>query len=227
LERLEKWIENISPRLEFLVVVLAAFGYFSIGSVLSLLYKSHKVVIRGEDLTFLLVYEITVLLVLGWFLKKRGWTLAQFGVTPSWRSTVMGVYLIPATYVMYAPIWITLELLFPEIQSISQSKVLIVSGISLWEIISVSVINPIFEEFFVCGYIIHSLKKSKNLWIAVMMSTFIRTLYHLYQPIQSIVAIVSIGLVFGFFYARTNRLWSVVVAHAIFDFWGLLRFNNG
>lgn len=227
MRRLERWIDSASPRLEFLIVVLVAFSYFSISSLFSLFFEHRKVLITGKDLILLLAYEITVLLVLGWFLKKRGWTLARFGVIPSWKSTVMGVGLIPTVYAIYALMWIALALLFPETQLVIQSKSVSMTGIRTWEIILVSIINPIFEEIFVCGYIIHFLKRLNSLWFAVIVSTSIRTLYHLYQPIQGVVFIISLGLVFGFFYAKSNRLWSVVAAHTFFDLYGLLRFYNG
>lgn len=227
MRRIEQSVRNISPILEFLIVVLVAFGYFSISSLFSLLFESRKVLITGESLISLLVYEITILLALGWFLKKRNWTLTRFGVKPSWKSILMGFGLIPAVYIIYVLIWIALTSLVPEIQAISQSKSLSTPGINIWVIILVSFINPVFEEIFVCGYIIHFFKKSKNLWIAILISAFIRTIYHLYQQIQGIVAIISIGLVFGFFYARKNRLWSVIVAHTVFDLLGFLRLSNG
>jgi membrane protease YdiL (CAAX protease family) len=226
LKKLERWVERASPRFEFLVIVIVAFGYLSISSLFSLFSEPHKVFITERSLISLLLYEIAVLLILGWFLKKRGWILAQLGVIPSWKSTVVVAGLIPAVYVTYVLIWIALAVLFPEIQAINQNKALSTAGISLWTIVCASVINPVFEEIFVCGYIIHFLKKSKNLWIAVMSSTLIRTLYHLYQPIHGIVAIFSLGLVFGLFYAKTNRLWSLVVVHAIFDLYGLLNLNH-
>lgn len=226
MERIEQWVENASPILEFFIVILVAFGYFSVSSLFSLFFDSPKVFITGVSLISLLCYEITVLLALGWFLKKRGWTLARFGVKPGWKSILMGFGLIPTVYIIYILIWIALISLFPEIQAISQSKSLSTSGVNLWTIILVSFINPVFEEIFVCGYIIHFFKKYKNFLNAIFISVFIRTIYHLYQPIQGIVAIISIGFVFGFFYARTNRLVSVVVAHAIFDLLGFLRLSN-
>jgi uncharacterized protein len=226
LKKLEKWVENASPRLEFLVVIFVAFGYFSASSLFYLFSETDEVSITERTLISLLLYEITAFLFLGWFLKRRGWIFAQLGVTPTWKSTVVGVGLIPAVYVTYALTWIALALLFPEIQAISQSKLLSASGISLWTIIFASIINSMFEEFFVCGYLIHFLKKLNNLWIAVIISTFIRTLYHLYQPIQGIVAILSLGFIFGLFYAKSNRLWSVVVAHAFFDLHGLANLNH-
>jgi uncharacterized protein len=226
LRRIEQWVENASPIFEFLIVVLVAFGYFSVGSLFSLFFESRKVLITGGSLISLLVYEITVLLALGWFLRKRGWTLARFGVKLSWKSILMGFGLIPTVYIAYVLIWITLASLFPEIQTINQSKSLSTSGVNLWIAILVSFINPVFEEIFVCGYIVHFFKKSKNLLYAILISMFIRTIYHLYQPIQGIISIIAIGLVFGLFYAKTNRLWSVIVAHSFFDLVGFLRLSN-
>jgi membrane protease YdiL (CAAX protease family) len=226
LRRIEQWVENVSPIFEFLVVVLIAFGYFSLGSLFYLLFESRKVLITGGSLISLVVYEIAVLLVLGWFLRKRGWTLARFGVKLCWKSILMGFGLIPTVHITYVLIWITLISLFPEIQALSQNKSLSTSGVDLWIAILFSFINPVFEEIFVCGYIIHFFKKSKNLWNVILISIFIRTIYHLYQPIQGIVAIISIGLIFGLFYAKTNRLWSVIVAHSFFDLVGFLSLSN-
>lgn len=225
MKKLEKWVKRASPSFEFFATVLIAFGYLSISSLFLLLFEPRRALITERGLISLLIYEITVFLILGWFLKKRGWTLAQLGFTPTWKSTVVVVGLIPAVYVTCVLIWIVLAVLFPEIQAINQNKVLSVSGISLWTAIFASIINPVFEEIFVCGYIIHFLKKSKNLWIAVLISTLIRTLYHLYQPIYGIVMIFSLGLVFGLFYVKTNRLWSLVVLHAILDLYGLVNLN--
>jgi uncharacterized protein len=227
LRKFEGWVEGVSLRFEFLVVILVAFGYFSIGAFFSFLSTPHKILITGEGLVFLSLYESLILFVLGWFLRKRGWTLAQLGFRPNWKSTLMSIGLIPVHYVIYALIWIFLVLLLPEIKMISHGRGLAGLDISLWKIILVSAVNPVFEELFVCGYVIQVLKKFTNIWIALIASTAIRTSYHLYQPIQGIVAIISLGLVFGFFYARTNRLWSVVVAHALLDLLGLLRLNHG
>ncbi len=221
LRRVENWAENVSPKLEFLIVILAAFGYFCVRSFFSLFSSSREAVITGNHITSLLVYESVVLLILGWFLRKRGWRLAQLGVIANWKTTLIGIGLVLVAQIAYILAWIALALLFPEVQQISQSKSLSVSNLALWKIFLVSILNPLYEEIFVCGYVITFLKKSKNLWFAIAISTVIRTAYHLYQPLWGIVAIISIGLVFGYVYAKTNRLWSVMVAHAIFDFVGL------
>lgn len=176
LRYLNKWVQRASPKFEFLIVILIAFGYFVIGSLFSLFFRPENVLITDRDLTFLLLYEPIVFFILGWFLTQRGWTLTKLGLTPSWKSTLIGVCLVPTGYAVYALVWILLALLLPEVQAVSYRESLSGTDISFWQIILVSVVNPIFENVFVCGYIIQFLKNSNSLWIALIASTAIRTL---------------------------------------------------
>ena len=98
------------------------------------------------------------------------------------------------------------------------------AGISLATAIVVSLVNPVFEEVFVCGYIIAALRKSSNPWIGVHVSVAIRLLYHLYQGAAALLAAVPFGLIAALWYQRTGKLWPVIVAHAVIDFIGLLAF---
>ncbi len=84
--------------------------------------------------------------------------------------------------------------------------------------IAVSIINPIFEETFVCGYVVSVLKERADVTTAVTISTAIRLLYHLYQGPIAFISIIPFGLVLGYSYAGTGRLWPVIVAHGLGDF---------
>jgi uncharacterized protein len=219
---LERWVESIPMRMEFPIVMLCAFGYSLVTVLQVFLAQPEAFVFTGETARSILILESVILLILGWFLRWRGWTLARLGLMPSWRSTLMGIALMPIAYIVYALIFVMLPLLVPAVQTLSQIKSISISGVELWQVILIALLNPIFEEVFVCGYAIQWLKKYNHIVIAVMISVTIRAAYHLYQPIPSAIGIWGIGLVFGSFYARTNRLWAVVVAHVIFDLWGLL-----
>ncbi|WP_258078145.1 CPBP family intramembrane glutamic endopeptidase [Xanthomonas axonopodis pv. vasculorum] len=62
-------------------------------------------------------------------------------------------------------------------------------GMVLYELLllAISLINPIFEEVFVCGYVIGALESRHGRAFAVNVSVAIRTSYHLYQgPIGAI-----------------------------------------
>ena len=79
----------------------------------------------------------------------------------------------------------------------------------------VSVVNGIFEELFVAGYIITALREARGMWIAINVSTVVRLLYHLYQGPLGVLTIVPMGLLYGYVYARTRQLWPLIVAHVL------------
>jgi CAAX protease family protein len=60
-----------------------------------------------------------------------------------------------------------------------------------------------------------------SLATAVNISAAIRLSYHFYQGVAGVLAVVPLGLLFGFWFARTRQLWPLIVAHAILDFAGL------
>jgi uncharacterized protein len=58
----------------------------------------------------------------------------------------------------------------------------------------------------------------------VNVSVAIRLVYHLYQGAIGVVTIIPFGLIVTWWYARTGKLWPILVAHAAIDFMGLLQF---
>jgi membrane protease YdiL (CAAX protease family) len=84
-----------------------------------------------------------------------------------------------------------------------------------------SLVNGFFEELFVCAYLINAVKKRRSAIFAINVSVAIRLAYHLYQGPMAVASIVPIGLIFGYWFARTGRLWPLVVAHALMDFLAL------
>jgi membrane protease YdiL (CAAX protease family) len=56
---------------------------------------------------------------------------------------------------------------------------------------------------------------------AVNVSAAIRVFYHFYQGAVGVVGIAPMALLFAYWFARTGRLWPLIVAHALTDFWAL------
>jgi membrane protease YdiL (CAAX protease family) len=52
---------------------------------------------------------------------------------------------------------------------------------------------------------------------AVIVTSVLRGLYHLYQGFGAGLGNLVMGLVFGYVYVRTGRLWPLIVAHAVID----------
>jgi membrane protease YdiL (CAAX protease family) len=48
-----------------------------------------------------------------------------------------------------------------------------------------------------------------------------RVFYHFYQGAVGVVGIAPLALLFAYGFARTGRLWPLIVAHALTDFWAL------
>jgi membrane protease YdiL (CAAX protease family) len=58
---------------------------------------------------------------------------------------------------------------------------------------------------------------------AILGSAGLRTLLHAYQGAMALVSILPLGLVFTIYYARSRRIWPVIVAHMLFDVVALLQ----
>ncbi|GAA2789308.1 CPBP family intramembrane glutamic endopeptidase [Mycolicibacterium pallens] len=78
--------------------------------------------------------------------------------------------------------------------------------------------NGFAEEVVVVGYLITRLKQlglSQNR--AILASSALRGLYHLYQGFGAGLGNLAMGLVFGYAWCRTGRLWPLVIAHGVID----------
>jgi membrane protease YdiL (CAAX protease family) len=78
--------------------------------------------------------------------------------------------------------------------------------------------NAWAEEVLVVGFLLTRLRQlgwGEN--AGVLVSAVLRGSYHLYQGFGGFVGNVIMGLVFGRFWQRTNRLWPLVIAHSLLD----------
>ena len=222
---MRRFIQSLSPSAEFAIVVLVAFGYVIVISVLAAFGRYPQAgQLTDRHLITLLIYELALLALLLGFLRLRGWTLDRFGIRIGAVETLTGFALAGAAYLAYVLLVYAVYAVWPRAAYAITSPHVSSTGISLATVIAVSIINPVFEEIFVCGYVIAALQKSRNPWLGVHVSVAIRLLYHLYQGAIAAVGVVPFGLIVSLWYRRTGRLWPVIVAHALTDFAALLRF---
>ena len=74
------------------------------------------------------------------------------------------------------------------------------------------------EEVIVVGFLFTRLRQLKVSPVAaVILTSLLRGLYHLYQGFGAGLGNLAMGLVFGYVYVRTGRLWPLIVAHALID----------
>ena len=78
--------------------------------------------------------------------------------------------------------------------------------------------NGFAEEVVVVGYLITRLRQlGLTQSRAVAVSSLLRGLYHLYQGFGAGLGNVAMGLVFGYAWCRTGRLWQLVIAHGVIN----------
>jgi membrane protease YdiL (CAAX protease family) len=221
---MRKLIVGLPPRAEFAIVVLLAFGPFIASSFASLLMHpaTRAPYHTNATLLGLLAYEAVLLVLLAAFLHARGWSAGKIGLQPTLKETGIGALLFVADYALWIAIWFaTVRLSVETARSMAATQV-VTHALSPFIAAPTAILNPLFEEIFVTGYVMTALKNDRSPWRAINASVLIRLLYHLYQGPLGVLATVPMGLIFAVWYARTGRLWPVIVAHALLDGTALL-----
>jgi uncharacterized protein len=222
---LEEAIRRLPAGVEFLVVVTWAFGLPVFASIMALGTPgdSSSAVFNNAELLATIIFEVVQLGFLTWFLRIRGWTLEKFGLSFSWRGTVAGVVLLAITYGLAVGAEYIAQIVFDyDLEAAAARAPKVDPALSMQLVFLVSVVNGIFEELFVAGYIITALVARRGMWMAINVSVVVRLLYHLYQGPVGIMTVVPMGLLYGYVYSRTRQLWPLMVAHVILDVVGLV-----
>lgn len=219
---MRNYVRTLSPKAEFIIVVFGAFGWFWYGSILWLFESGDGAPLADGELQSLISYELIVTATLCAFLRLRGWTAQGLGLQPNLKETLAGLGLTVAIYATHYALVLVADNLDPELLPASAERMALDPDLSLITIIAISVMTPCFEEIFVCGYVISRLNERGHMWTAINVSVAIRLSYHVYQGIFGVISIIPIGLLFAYWYVRKGRLWPMIVAHALLDFFALL-----
>jgi len=217
---LSAYIRSLPSTGEFWIVVIAAFALPLANSQMALLDPASY---EASDLRAMIVKEAVVLLALGWFLSIRGWDFAGLAAYPSWRDALVGVIFSIMFMQAWSVAWQGLRPIVPQFLLVDSADFTL--GLDWPTVLAASVINPIYEELLVCGYVISKLSERHGLGFAIGSSVFVRCAYHTYQGLEGVSAMMLGGILFGVWFARTGRLWPVIVAHAMMDFFPLVRFT--
>jgi membrane protease YdiL (CAAX protease family) len=223
---MRKFLASISARSEFVIVVALAFGWFIVVSLITAFHPVAAARHSNASLLGLAIYEIFLATLLAAFLHMRGWTFAKMGLVPNLKDTGIGVLLYLAAYALWIVVWMLTVRYSPQTAQTISTTQIVAHGLSPITAVTVSIINPVFEEVFVVGYVMTALKGGDGEWRAINVSVGLRLLYHLYQGPMGVLSIIPIGLLFSFWFARTGRLWPVIVAHGLMDLIGLLAYSH-
>ena len=76
----------------------------------------------------------------------------------------------------------------------------------------------VLEEVIGVGYLFARLEQLRVPMVGIIIShAFLRASYHIYQGLGGFVGNFVMGLVFGYFYAKTRRLAPLILAHTLID----------
>ena len=222
-ERILKW----SQRTETVLVLLIGFGTAIPRSLYTLLFPERAFghgapPINGPHLLWTLGYEIAVGAGLAGFLYMRGWTRKRLGLQLQRRDPLWALALLLITYTAYYVLPLAVVSVWPGFYQLAVNTHLVAAHIAWPILVAISIVNPVFEEVFLCGYVVAALKDKAGAAVAINVSAGIRLLCHLYQGPVGVMSLVPEGLVFATWFARTGRLWPLIAAHALQDLLGLL-----
>ncbi|KAF1705914.1 CPBP family intramembrane glutamic endopeptidase [Pseudoxanthomonas sacheonensis] len=205
---------------EFLIVVAIAFGFLIYSSVSAALAPVVEPSFSEGGLWGTVIYELFVLALLCPVLWLRGWKPQELGMELRSQDIWPAVGLLIACMVANYPLtWVGDQMA----EGINPSMDAMVAGrLSLSAVVVLSIINPIFEEVFVCAYVIRALERTRSQAFAVNISVAIRASYHLYQGPVGTIWVILVGLIFGWWFARTGRLWPAIIAHGLVDLLALM-----
>lgn len=165
------------------------------------------------------------------------WDWSYFGLDDiQWTSSI-----VPALGYTFLIILINDILIEPWVEIITQKPV----DLSAFESLHGNVINLLVilsitwaiaafgEEFFFRGYIMnrlaHLLGNNNTSWIiATILSSIVFGIVHAYQGISGIITTGMVGLILALaFYQNKNNLWAGILAHGIYDTYGLTMIYYG
>lgn len=152
-------IRRLSWQIELAIVLGLAFGWTIYGS-LRYLFASPTItrrsipLITDASLWRIVLLELIVLALLVPLLYVRGWTLTRLGIRPSLWGCLIGGVLALIVYGMYFRLAVLVGHLWPEMHHTLDRTRVVGWGYSWTPIVLACVINPFYEELFVCGYVI-------------------------------------------------------------------------
>jgi len=158
------------------------------------------------------VYIAGVVAFVIW-LKQESWT--ELGIQRlRWRIDLgLGVLVSVLFFLFRVPFAVLFTILHvPEKSNPFQSPSS--SAEYLWIVMS-AIIVGFSEELLTRGYLISRLERLFGQWQTLLISSLIFALWHVFRGFEELTYAFIGGLIFGFTFIKSRRLWPVIIAHAI------------
>jgi len=209
---LRRWIESLSDRAEFALVITVSFGYFIVSAVASLVLGRNEFELTTRSTIVAIAVEAALLLCVVAILRVRGKPFGRLGFRFSWGALLSAIPLFIASFFLYWFAWAFALSISPRVAQMQPPHMW--ASASVWLMIPSILVNSLFEESVVAGYVVSALEPNGAAF-AITASTLIRFAYHVYQgPIASL-SVLPMGLLFATVYWRSRNLWQLMTAHTI------------
>ncbi|WP_165165380.1 CPBP family intramembrane glutamic endopeptidase [Corynebacterium qintianiae] len=211
-------------RLEILIVLAVTFGLSGVRSLLRLIdallaapaLNEQQVTLNdtASDISWL---DLALQLCSAASLLAWG-ALALFLLDKSlprlrWRDWLHGAGLAALIGLPGLVLYVTALHMGWSKQVIPTTEAVQVPTLLLW-----SFANAFGEETVVVMWLITRLRQlGWGPWPAIAASSVLRGSYHLYQGVSAGFGNIVMGVVFGYFYHRTSKVWPLILAHFLID----------
>lgn len=219
LHELRRGVERLPVGVEVGVIVLIFAGWFVSLTVAAWGLDGDAGALTDADMVTLIAHEVALAAAAGGVLWLRGWTPARFG-QPQAPMATLGTALVLAlvAQALHLGNWL---LLGPPPGSVAEAAPPAgAAAASVAVVLLFSLVNGLYEEFFLCGYLLAALR-GRGAAVALGVSAAVRVSYHLYQDLPGVASVLTTGLVFSLYHWHRRRLGPVVLAHAALDAWAL------
>ena len=221
-------------RIEIVIVLAVTFGLSAYTAILNLI-ESVLLGLGGQivalnprlspfDLIDLGLNLAGVFQLIGWgalglyLLWRSGFGPTQIGLgRPQWRPDVLGGVGLAAV------VGLPGLALYVGARALGMNVSVVPSALddTWWRIpvlLAAAFANGWAEEVIVVAFLLTRLRQLRvNPVVALVASSLLRGAYHLYQGYGAGLGNVAMGLVFGYVWQRTGRLWPLVIAHGLID----------
>jgi uncharacterized protein len=198
---------------EALLIVAICFGWAILGSLRAVWSGDLGADFSDAGFIGLIVTEILCAALALFVLQQRAYHIAALYPVPTLGG--LGVALL-----LYLASTLTGALLQAPFAADQGAQPLAQSvadaAFSTPVLVTLGIVNGMYEEVFLLGF----LQRGLRAWgrgIAIGLPLLLRVSYHLYQGTLGALSILGFGLVLGLYYARSERLFPVVLAHALAD----------
>lgn len=212
---------------ELLLVLLVAFSG-PLTSALSILNAGPGPAQHPRSASWLLgsLHEVISILLLGYVLSRSGRGFNDLGVRWSLRDFGLGVlvYLVSLATYLFGTVFVQLVHYLRYYAYYPGPTAKTIFGHSRIAMIPYILITPFFEELIVRAYLMTEMRDlTGSAVLAAVASVLLQSAYHLYYGWLGALSISFLFIPLAVYYALTRRALPIIVAHGIFDIYGLIH----